>query len=192
MLVTLLLSKLAMWLCEKKFCCLTSCFLISLLICQAKPLFHFPYTGYKNGCVLVFLFLLSWILGENKRFQSWLEKAPLFVVEAWESVETSRQSGFPLSWEPGKLRLLRISKLSWHEVANCSLEWVTYLRVSWLFSFYNQFCCKWKKDKLGHMKAQRSQNPGRCSGGVCSVASFALGDFSTNPTSLVNLNATPV
>lgn len=109
-----------MW--KKKCCCLTPCFLISPLICQARPLFHFPYTGYKNGCVWVFLFLLSWILGENERFQSWLEKALLFVAGAWKSLETSRQSGFPLSWEPGKLRLLRISKLSWREVANCSLD----------------------------------------------------------------------
>lgn len=137
--------------------------------------FSLPLHRLQKWVCLGFYLLFSWILGEKERFWSWLEKAPLFVVEAWESLETSQPSGFPLSREPGTLRLLRISSLARRELANCSLKWIASLRVSWLFSCYNQFWCKWGKDKLGHVKSQRNWNPGWCLSGVGCGVRYALG-----------------
>lgn len=171
--ITLFLSKLVMWLCGKNPNLLSQIlFLLPPLLCQSRPLFHFPYTGCKNWCVILTSFLNT--RGELKVLGLTGERFP----------GLDGNSGFLWHllavWVPAELRARRIEAaqdfqgfLMW----SCKLFFGMshiHLRVSWLFGLYNQ-CCEWRKSKSGHTEPQRSRSW---------LEWVCFGDFSTNPTAL--------
>lgn len=128
MLVNLPLSKYSMCLCgeEKKKSVVSHLAFLHLLLYARLGPFSLPLHGLQKWMCLGFFFPPSFLntRGELEGFRVDWRKTR---CSRWqhESLDNLQRSGFPLCCEPGKLSLLRISKLLWCNVSSCPLEWVT-------------------------------------------------------------------